>query len=177
MRPKGQLFDLARFRRDKKVTQKELSELLNRPQSFLSAIEHGRRSAPAPMLDELAERYKVDNITDYLSDPPDAPDFGDVKDVHDAIVNSPGGLILMNQLDGKMSQDDVIKLLKIVKGLNIAEEHREVPQLASQDSTIAVGLVGLLEKEQQRNMELEKENKELRAEVERLRNQLPKRKK
>ena len=51
MRPKGQIFDLRTFRADHKVSQKELAERFGRPQSFLSAIEHGKRSAPPALLD------------------------------------------------------------------------------------------------------------------------------
>lgn len=182
MRPKGQIFDLKRFRTERKVTQKELSELLARPQSFLSAIEHGKRSAPPGMLDMLAEAYKVENISDYLSDPPQEPDYGDVRHVHDAIVNSPGGVILMTSLEGKLGKSDLMKLLNIIKGLSAADEQKPPsphPQSPPhpQDTAIAMNLVELLKNEQARNIGLEKENKELRAEIEYLREQLPKRKK
>lgn len=180
MRPKGQIFDLKRFREERKVTQKKLSELLNRPQSFLSAIEHGKRSAPDAMLDQLAHEYKVDNISDYLSDHPEVDEYAEagVKDVHDAIVNSPGGLILMTNLEGKLGSKDLTSLLKLIKGLSHEEQAALPPPPSTpQDGAIAMNLVELLKNEQARNIGLEKENKELRAEVERLREQLPKRKK
>lgn len=179
MRPKGQIFDLKRFRADHKVTQKELSELLDRPQSFLSAIEHGKRSAPPAMLDALADAYKVENISDYLSDPTatDKYEEAGVKDVHDAIVNSPGGVILMTNLEGKLANKDLVNLLKTIKGLSADEQEHTPPQPTVQDTAMTASLIEMLKNEQARNIELDKENKELRAEVERLREQLPKRKK
>lgn len=179
MRPKGQIFDLKRFRDERNLTQKELSLLLNRPQSFLSAIEHGKRSAPEAMLDTLSKEYHVDNISDYLSDHPDSDDYAEagVKDVHDAIVNSPGGVILMTNLEGKLGSTDLMNLLKIIKGLSTESHQSSQAQTSPQDGAIALNLVELLKKEQERSFTLENENRELRAEVERLREQIPKRKK
>ena len=179
MRPKGQIFDLKRFRADYKVTQKELSELLDRPQSFLSAIEHGKRSAPPAMLDALADAYKVDNISDYLSDhvASDKYEEAGVKDVHDAIVNSPGGIILMTSLEGKLANKDLMDLLKTIKELSVEEHKQTLQQPTAQETAMAANLIEMLKNEQARNIELDKENRELRAEVERLREQLPKRKK
>lgn len=179
MRPKGQMFDLKRFREERNLTQKQLSELLKRPQSFLSAIEHGKRSAPDAMLDQLANAYNVDNISDYLSDHPDVDEYAEagVKDVRDAIVNSPGGLILMTNLEGKLASKDLVNLLKTIKGLSVEEHEHTTPQFTAQETAMAASLIEMLKKEQARTFELDKENKELRAEVERLREQLLIRKK
>ena len=65
MRPKGQLFDLHRFRTERNISQKDLAIATRRSQSFLSVIEHGKRSAPKAFLEELAEMYKVENMTMY----------------------------------------------------------------------------------------------------------------
>ena len=53
MRPKGQLFDLHRFRTERNISQKDLAIATRRSQSFLSVIEHGKRSAPKAFLEEL----------------------------------------------------------------------------------------------------------------------------
>ena len=173
MRPKGQIFDLKRFRDERNLTQKELSHLLNRPQSFLSAIEHGKRSAPEGMLNTLSDTYHVDNISDYLSDPPKPPQ-GNIEDIKNAIINSPGGFMLLNEFGGKLTPTEIMRILDIEE----AEFRRAMtPQPSPRESEAFADLVTMLKNAQEKTEALERENKELRAEVERLREQLSKRKK
>lgn len=173
MRPKGQIFDLKRFRDERKLTQKELALLLDRPQSFLSAIEHGKRSAPEAMLDTLSDKYDVDNISDYLSDPPQ-PTHGNMKDIKNAIINSPGGFMLLEEFGGKLSPKEIMRILDIQQ----AEILRSVSPPPSQKETDALSdLVTMLKKTQEKVEELEKEKMELKAEVESLKTQLAKKKK
>lgn len=51
------LFDLKAFRKDKKITQIELTTILDCRQSFISAIESGKRTLPKEKIDILREKY------------------------------------------------------------------------------------------------------------------------
>lgn len=198
MRPKGQIFDLKRFRQDHGLTQKQVSEAVHRPQSFLSAIEYGRRSAPAALLDELVHLYKVDNISDYLSDPP-VEDQDAVEDVKNSIVNSPGGTVLVNEFANRLTHEEIRKILDIEanawksklieNGIDPETFHKHPssdpspePQTTHDTSTVAE-LVKLLAASESRNRdadtkirelekrisELESENVSLKTEIESLR--------
>lgn len=173
MRPKGQIFDLKRFRDERNLTQKELALLLNRPQSFLSAIEHGKRSAPEAMLDTLCKEYHVDNISDYLSEPP-KPIQGNMEDIKNAIINSPGGFMLLNEFGGKLSPKEIMRILEIEE-----DEYKKItpPSPSPKETDAFADLVTMLKKAQEKADALERENRELRTEVEHLKAQLDKRKK
>lgn len=174
MRPKGQLFDLKAFRVRHNLSQKAVAEAVKRPQSFLSAIENGKRSAPPGFLDDLVRLYNEDNISDYISDRVE-PDFGDVKNVRDAIVNSPGGVILMNEFGGKLSAKDIKRILEIEEEMR--EESVPHQKSSEHESSTVAELVKLLTAAEQRNREAEAKIKELERQVEDLQAQLPKRKK
>ena len=108
MRPKGQLFDLHRFRTERNISQKDLAIATRRSQSFLSVIEHGKRSAPKAFLRELEELYKVDNISDYLSDYPMEVNIND-KSLNQ--INSPRAIMLNNSNAKNLNLDEILKLL------------------------------------------------------------------
>lgn len=59
-------FDLKRFRINNKITQKELAELLNCNQNFISRIESGIRQLPQSKLDVLKEKFG--NISQYFTE-------------------------------------------------------------------------------------------------------------
>ena len=176
MRPKGQIFDLKTFRSDYNLTQKEIAEAVKRPQSFLSAIEHGKRSAPPGFLDDLTRLYDVDNISDYLRDR-DEPTFGEVKNVKDAIVNSPGGLILLNEFDDRLTAKDILRILSIEEETREKEIKQLPPQAPPPESSTVAELVRLLSESQARCNSAEARVKELELLVADLQAQLPKKKK
>lgn len=60
-----ELFDLKRFRRDKKITQIQLTETLGCKQSFISAVESGKRDLPKDKISILESKYG--DITDYIT--------------------------------------------------------------------------------------------------------------
>jgi len=64
-----QLFDLKAFRKDKKITQIELTTILDCRQSFISAIESGKRTLPKEKIDILREKYG--DISDYITEKED----------------------------------------------------------------------------------------------------------
>lgn len=181
MRPKGQIFDLKSFRTERNLTQKQISEDVKRPQSFLSAIEHGKRSAPAELLDDLSRIYKVDNISDYLHDRP-APTYGAVEDVHNSIVNSPGGTVLVNEFSGKLSNEDIKRILDIEelawRQKLLDEQKQTTPPAPPQETDISTvaELVKLLSKAEERARLAEAKVKELTKQIQDLQAQLPKKK-
>lgn len=175
MRAKGQYFDLKSFRRKYNITQKEVSEAVNRPQSFISLIESGRRSAPAAMLDELVSIYNEENISNFLHDRTD-PSFGDVSNVHDSIVNSPGGTVLVNEFRHKLSDKDLLRILEIEREAREDEELKKIEEIPvnkqatipsqndTNDLSMIASLVNLLSASEARNKESEKKIKLLEAE-------------
>lgn len=60
-----EVFDLKRFRSDKKITQAELTTILECRQSFISAIESGKRALPKDKRDILENKYG--DISDYIT--------------------------------------------------------------------------------------------------------------
>lgn len=190
MRPKGQIFDLKTFRDDRKLTQKEISEAVKRPQSFLSAIEHGKRSAPPGFLDDLTRLYDVDNISDYIHDRP-VETFGSVKDVKDSIVNSPGGMVLVNEFGNKLTPTEIKRVLEIQETAwreKMEEEGKETSEIAPSsppatpppsndyDQSNVTNLVNLLTDAENRYKEAVAKIKELEGQVKELQAQLPKKK-
>lgn len=63
------MFDLKRFRKDKKLTQNELADILSCGQAFISHVEKGIKDLPQDKRSILEERYgnicsyDIDNIT------------------------------------------------------------------------------------------------------------------
>lgn len=182
MRPKGQIFDLKTFREERGLTQKEIAEAVKRPQSFLSAIEHGKRSAPPSLLDDLSRIYDVDNISDYISDRPTTT-FGSVDDVRNSIVNSPGGMVLVNEFGNKLSHEDIKRILDIEECAwkhKLQETELEVcktsPPAPELDTSTVSELVKLLAAAEARNREADARIKDLERQVQDLQAQLPKKK-
>mgnify|MGYP004428195563 CR=1 FL=1 len=61
------LFDLKRFRIEKKISQKQLADKLGVGQSFISQIENGKNPIPDLLLSKLKDIYALD-IKDYQAD-------------------------------------------------------------------------------------------------------------
>lgn len=182
MRPKGQFFDLESFRTKHKLSQKAIAEAVHRPQSFLSAIESGRRSAPPALLDELVNLYDEDNISDYLHDR-EEPSFGDVQNVRDAIVNSPGGVVLVNEFGNKLSDKEMMRILQIEEEarkqieedrIAVAPPVQNQPTASVEDFSTVANLVNLLTASEARSREYQDRIKELEAQVLDLQAQLEK---
>ncbi|MCH5234257.1 MAG: helix-turn-helix transcriptional regulator [Muribaculaceae bacterium] len=171
MRKKGQLFDLKRFREDHKLTQRKIAEDVNLNPSFLSTIEHGKRPAPASLLDKLSELYKVDNIGDYISEEIDSKPHS-VEDVKNSVVNSPGSSVVINEL-GKAFTIEELKKLLLMKDLvkeQIQTESSKSPHL--DEASVIFRLIKLLEIAEQRTYLADKRIKELEEQIDDLKSQL-----
>ena len=59
------MFDLKRFRKEHKISQKDLAEALDVAQSFISQIENGKNQMPESMLDKLSALYPTIDFTVY----------------------------------------------------------------------------------------------------------------
>lgn len=110
MRPKGQLFDMKSFRLERKITQQEVAEAVNVNKSFINAIEHGKRSAPAGVLNELARIYQVEDISQYLYDPSPSPAM-EITNVRSSNINSPGGVVVPSERLNKVPKEDLERIL------------------------------------------------------------------
>lgn len=60
--------DLKSLRKDKRMTQKELSAILKVPQSFISQVESGKAPMPAHWEDILREHFKISDLSIYQKD-------------------------------------------------------------------------------------------------------------
>lgn len=60
------MFDLKRFRREKKISQIDLAAAMDCGQSFISQIENGKDRMPDAWIDKLATLYNIENISDYI---------------------------------------------------------------------------------------------------------------
>lgn len=63
-----QRIDLKRFRKERHLTQKSVSEATGYQQCHVSAIENGKTSAPNAFINKLQQVYGVGNIRDYVYD-------------------------------------------------------------------------------------------------------------
>lgn len=59
------MFDLKRFRKDKKIQQKELADILSLTQGHISQIEAGKRALTDEYIDILKENYS--DIDEYIT--------------------------------------------------------------------------------------------------------------
>lgn len=62
------MFDLKRFRKDFKLKQSELQEILGIPQSFISKIENGKEPFPQIHYDKLCDRFGGSAVKKYKTD-------------------------------------------------------------------------------------------------------------
>lgn len=58
-------YDIARFRKEHKITQKEFANKMGISQGFLSSIENGRNHFPTERVDDLEKNYPHINWEDY----------------------------------------------------------------------------------------------------------------
>jgi|GEM_PF-958216 transcriptional regulator with XRE-family HTH domain len=60
------MFDLKRFRREKKISQQDFASAMECGQSFISQIENGKDRMPDTWIDKIANIYNVTNIEEYI---------------------------------------------------------------------------------------------------------------
>lgn len=169
MRAKGQLFDLKRFRAERNLTQKEISEAVNCPQSYLSAIENGKRSASQKFVENLSRIYNVNNISQYILErDSEATTFPEV------IKNSARGQQLISEIENKMDKVDILRILSIIQSKMIDNAYPPPPPETDRNSVVEE-LVKLLADANARCNRAEERIKELEAQVLALQTLLPKR--
>lgn len=171
----GFIFDLKRFRAKHNLSQKDLAEALNVTQSFLSYIENGKRQASPEFVDKLSQIYDEKNISDYIRERTQ-PDNGTIRNVRDAIVNSPGGMLLMNEFGKKLSDQEILRILDIQKEIvedKISTISNETNQVIAQDDNTIARLVSLLEVSNHRYDEALSKIQKLEEEIEKLRSRVP----
>ncbi len=92
------MFDLKLFRKDNKLSQKELADLLNCSQSYISALESGRKPVLDAQISILEEKFG--DIKKYIINP--SPFCGNVNGIrYWADVDATGGNIA--QFDDNLS--------------------------------------------------------------------------
>lgn len=81
--------DLQKLRKDNKISQKQLAEILNVPQSFISQIENKKDPMPAYWPQLLIDKLNISDISVYeVEESPQA-----------TIVNNQNGTSVFNDLD------------------------------------------------------------------------------
>ena len=179
MRPKGQIFELKRLRDDLGITQRAIAEATGKTTSFLSAIEHGRRSAPKPFLDRLRELYEI-NPEDYLCDyheyqakhsKDDVPQGDGLKYIQIALKNA---VMINNSGDHQGAMKTVAELLnKIQDGAEKSDVSVSVEQPSAQAANISQDamvqqLMTMLQNSQNSEREARAELREVRQELKEL---------
>lgn len=170
MRYKGQGFDLKSFREKKKLSQKDISEAVNLPQSFLSAIENGKKSAPDSFIDDLARIYNEENISDYITDRKELQE-AKYQYIKQTMVNSEGVNLTLTGIKSDVASELIKELGKAFPN-EFGKSFNEIKQLPEhQESTIQILLNLLMNSEsrfnvaQQRIQELEKEIFDLKSKL------------
>lgn len=60
------MFDIKRFRKDLKLKQEDLAQILGVPQSFISQVENGKDQMPYKWIDVLKETHTSDELNKYV---------------------------------------------------------------------------------------------------------------
>ena len=60
------MFDLKRFRREKKISQQDFASAMECGQSFITQIENGKDRMPDTWIDKIANIYSITNIEEYI---------------------------------------------------------------------------------------------------------------
>lgn len=97
--------DLQRIRRDKKLSQKQIAEILNVPQSFVSQVENMKSPMPEYWISIFANKLNISDISDY------EVELEEQK--ISQVFNSQNGLSVFNDIDKFIellkSRDSVFK--------------------------------------------------------------------
>lgn len=116
--------------------------------------------------------YNVDNISDYVSDWEDF-DAPSIEEVHNSLINSSTGSLLVTGINGAFTAQDLIKILnKQDKTVDLVLKEIEV-QPKKEEASVVANLVHLLAAAEERYKEAEKKIRELEAQVTDLQRQLP----
>ena len=161
--------DILRIRKEKKVTQKALADMLNINQSFLSNIENGRSPLPHDKMIKIIETLGITNPDEYMKE---VADTNNVKNVQRTILGS-------NTFTNMSTTQSSAEISDLIEGLRnqIIEQNKLIDymkeKLDKSDNRIA--------KLEERNDELNQKNglifhelKQANEEIWKLRNLLVK---
>ncbi len=97
--------DLQKIRRDKKLSQKQIAEILNVPQSFVSQVENMKSPMPEYWISILVNKLNISDVSDY------EVELEEQK--ISQVFNSQNGLSIFNDIDKFIellkSRDSVFK--------------------------------------------------------------------
>lgn len=111
-----QRFDLKRFRKDHKLTQKQVCEVMNYTQGFVSSMENGHDAIPDAFITRLCKVYDVKDPNKYMY-VEKVENENDPGSTHDAIV-----LYLIKQ-------NELLQSMLIEKDKTIEELRRKCDDL------------------------------------------------
>lgn len=100
--------DIKQLRKDKKLTQTDLANLLNCHQSFISSIEHGVRPMPDNMVEVLSNKY--DDISAYIisSQPQPPKDDSAATPALDELAELRRSLLQLIENNGKLIESNAM---------------------------------------------------------------------
>ncbi len=121
------MFDLKLFRKDKKISQTKLAEILGVGQSFISQIESGKDPMPEAFIVKLSEIYPTDNIRAY--DKNDNIDIK-IKEANAFDIVAMGGEVYANLLNKLIREKQLAPFALLEqKEQEIKELNREIGRL------------------------------------------------
>lgn len=149
--------DIPRLRKTRGMSQGELAQLLQIPQSFLSAIENGKSPLPPEKESKLLEIFKLDSFKEFMTGPQAA--------VADSPTSSFAGMTegeLFNQLLSRFHEH---AHRNDQSGESHHDHHERIAVLEERNDRLMLRNDQLLE----RNDRLSAENDRLREEIDSLR--------
>lgn len=124
-------FDLQRFRKDKNLTQKDLTDVLSCSQPFISSVEKGNRPLPHEMMVILQSKYGY--VDDYIINEI-TEETDEIRTNMESLDVFPAGADVFSRQIIKMMNEKLIAPYSLLaeKDKEIEKLNREIGKLKAQ---------------------------------------------
>lgn len=141
-------FNLEKFRKDQKMTQKQVAIIVGCGQSFISAIENGQDKMPNTWVKILEKEFNIANISDYMTD---------IKPEGDSMVaeNNIGTAITGKDINVNPDISEITKMMEARDGLvrdimksrdeSMISKDKQIEKLFEQNDRLLTSLERLID--------------------------------